>query len=58
MEEFANDQKCHNMLQSNGGEAWPLWAGLESAGSRTRQLPPAQVAAVVKRLPFAQNHMS
>ena len=57
MEEFANDRNALTCFKATGGEAWPLWASLEWAGSQTRQLPPSQATAVVKRLPFAQNHM-
>ncbi len=58
MEEFANDRNALTCFKATGAAAWPLWASLASAKSQTRQFLPAQVAAVVKRLPFAQNHMS
>ena len=45
LERLARDRQALVCFEATGGHEWLLWAGLDEAGIRTRQLPPAQIKA-------------
>ena len=45
LEDLASGRNALVCFEAAGGHEWRLWANLEAAGIRTRQLPPAQVKA-------------
>lgn len=48
--EVACERRALVCFESTGGQEWRLWTALDTAGIRTRQLPPAQIKA------FAASH--
>ena len=48
--ELARDRAALVCFEATGGQEWRLWANLEDAGIRTRQLPPAQIKAFAASL--------
>ena len=45
LERLARDRQALVCFEATGGHEWLLWADLDEAGVRTRQLPPAQIKA-------------
>ncbi|TMV09188.1 IS110 family transposase [Ruegeria sediminis] len=43
--DVATERRALVCFESTGGQEWRLWAALDTAGIRTRQLPPAQIKA-------------
>lgn len=43
--QLATEQGAAVCFEATGGQEWKLWAALDDAGIKTRQLPPAQIKA-------------